>query len=339
VSVGPSVALEDVARAAGVELNLLTQLNPQYLAGRTPPWLPGTPKPSWRLHVPAGKGPACTSQLARGASSDDGLETYVVKFGDTVESVASSHATSEARIRAINHVDPKEVLAAGTPLLLPRASASASVAGADAAAEVVVVPPRAFSYNDRSRLFYRVLPGDTLGRVAHAFSVPLGDLSSWNALDDSARLQSGMVLQLFVDKSHALSNAHYLAANDTRVLVAGTPEFYDYFEAQNGRKRVVVSAREGDTLGTLGRRYGMTLGSIERVNRRSRSDQLKTGESVVVYVDKGHAPATPRSVELEPDPTPEPILSDAELGAEREAPEPLAVERAAKPAPASAATQ
>ncbi|HEY4160264.1 MAG TPA: transglycosylase SLT domain-containing protein [Polyangiaceae bacterium] len=325
VSVGPSVALDDVARAAGVELSALAAMNPEYLAGRTPPWLAGTPKPSWRVHVPLGKGSACTALLARNASSDDGFDTYSVKFGDTVEAVASAHGTSEARIRAINHVDPKEVLAAGTLLLLPRASTPASEAGVS---EVVVVPPRQFSYSDRSRIFYRVLPGDTLARVARVFSVALGDLSSWNALDDSARLQAGMVLQLFVDKSRAVTSAHYVAANDTRVLVAGTPDFYDYFEAQNGRKRLIVSAREGDTLGTLGHRYGMSLGSIERINRRSRNDQLNAEESVVVYVDKGHTPATSRKPELEPEPAP--VLSDALLAAEpadhEAAPDPIAVE-------------
>jgi len=71
--------------------------------------------------------------------------------------------------------------------------------------------------------------------------------------------------------------------------VAGSPEFYDYFEGQNGRKRVVVSARESDTLTTLGKRYGMSVGSMERINRRSRTDKLRAGEAVVVYVDRGRS--------------------------------------------------
>jgi hypothetical protein len=33
----------------------------------------------------------------------------------------------------------------------------------------------------------------------------------------------------------------------------------------------------------------MTVGSMERINRRSRTDKLHSGESIVVYVDRGRA--------------------------------------------------
>jgi membrane-bound lytic murein transglycosylase D len=298
VMVGPSVSLDDVACAAGVSESGVEALNPGYLSGRTPPWLAlsGASKPSWHVRVPAGKGVSCTAALARISSDDDSLETYVSKFGDTVESIASAHGVSEARLRAINHVEPKELLGAGTVLLVPRTSRAAAAEPND---EVVVVPPREFAYAERSRVFYRVLQGDTLSRVANVFAVSSADIGLWNALDDDARLQSGMALQLFVDKNKTFQ-ARTLSPSQTRVLVAGSPEFYDYFEGQNGRKRVVVSAHDNDTLAMLGKRYGMTVGSMERVNRRSRTDKLRSGESVVVYVDRGRA-VTPHKEDLEAD--------------------------------------
>ena len=137
-----------------------------------------------------------------------------------------------------------------------------------------------------------MLSGDTLSRIANVFAVSVADIGLWNALDENARLQSGMALQLFVDKRKTFS-ARTINPSETHVLVAGSPEFYDYFEGQNGRKRVVVSARENDTLATLGKRYGMTVGSMERINRRSRTDKLHAGESIVVYVDRGRS-VTPR---------------------------------------------
>jgi membrane-bound lytic murein transglycosylase D len=288
VQVGPSVALADVARAAGVTEAELVALNPAFLAGRTPPAVPGPSKPSWRVHVPVGKGAGCSAALARLATTDDdALRTYVTKFGETVESIANAHGVSEARLRAINHVEPKEQLAAGTVLLVPRAARATVTSAND---EVVVVPPRQFAYAERSRLFYRVLPGDTLSRVANVFAVSVADIGLWNALDENARLQSGMALQLFVDKRKSFS-ARTITPTETHVLVAGSPEFYDYFEGQNGRKRVVVNARENDTLATLGKRYGMTVGSMERINRRSRTDKLHGGEDIVVYVDRGRSVA------------------------------------------------
>ncbi|MEI9948955.1 MAG: transglycosylase SLT domain-containing protein [Pseudomonadota bacterium] len=299
VQVGPSVPLSDVARSASVTEAELTALNPAFLSGRTPPAVPGpagSTKPSWRVHVPAGRGAECSAALARIASDDDALQTYLTKFGETVESIANAHGVSEARLRAINHVEPKEQLAAGTVLLVPRTARAAAAIPND---EVVVVPPRQFAYTERSRLFYRVLPGDTLSRVANVFGVSVADIGLWNALDENARLQSGMALQLFVDKRKALS-ARTISPSETHVLVAGSPEFYDYFEGQNGRKRVVISAQENDTLTTLGKRYGMTVGSMERINRRSRTDKLHAGESIVVYVDRGRS-VTARKPSLDDD--------------------------------------
>jgi membrane-bound lytic murein transglycosylase D len=333
VLVGPSVSLEDVARAAGVPESSVDALNPGYLSGRTPPWVAssGATKPSWRVRVPVGKGALCTSALARISGDDDSLETYVSKFGDTVESIANAHGVSEARLRAINRVEPKEVLASGTVLLVPRTARTSAVEPND---EVVVVPPREFAYAERSRLFYRVLPGDTLGRVANVFAVSTADLGLWNALDESARLQSGMALQLFVDKNKNFS-ARTITPTQTHVLVAGTPEFYDYFEGQNGRKRVVVSARENDTLATLGKHYGMTVGSMERVNRRSRTDKLHSGESIVVYVDRGRA-VTPHKDDLDTDSLASGTLLPLEPALD--APTPDLADAPAGPAPTAAAS-
>jgi len=55
VQVGPSVPLADVARSAGVTEAELLALNPAFLSGRTPPAIPGSNKPSFRVHVPVGK--------------------------------------------------------------------------------------------------------------------------------------------------------------------------------------------------------------------------------------------------------------------------------------------
>ena len=54
-----------------------------------------------------------------------------------------------------------------------------------------------------------------------------------------------------------------------------------------------------DTLAQLGKRYGMSVGSMERVNRRSRRDPLKAGEKIVVYAEQARA-GTPTTGEAGP---------------------------------------
>lgn len=156
---------------------------------------------------------------------------------------------------------------------------------------MVVVPDRALSFPGRSRVFYRVMVGDTLAEIANAFGVSADDLVAWNSLDTTARLQSGMALQIFAPTGLALDSVR--CVREPKVLVVGTDEFYEHFEAQNGRKRMSVVAREGDTLGSIAQRYNMSVGMMERVNRRSRRDVLEAGERVVVYAPMG---VTTRSV-------------------------------------------
>ena len=287
VMVGPGTPLDAVASAAGVPVETIQALNPQYLAGRTPPSAPGQRAQSYRVRVPAGRGAAATKALARAPSHLDGVVTYVVRAGDTAQTIAASAGTSETKIRSLNRVGPQEVLAAGTILLVPqRERATAELASS--AEEVVIVSRQVPTPPEHERLFYRVLSGDTLGKIAAALSVTRHELLAWNAIDESARLVPGMTLQVFVKRGGA-PRARCLSEREARVLVAGTPEFFDYYEGLNGKKRIVVAAKEGDTLAGIGRRYGMTVGWMERVNRRSRSDKLEPGERLVVYTDR---PAT-----------------------------------------------
>ncbi|HEY8943108.1 MAG TPA: LysM peptidoglycan-binding domain-containing protein, partial [Polyangiaceae bacterium] len=238
---------------------------------------------SWPVRVPPGTSSAVTQALAREMPEDESLFAYVVRAGDTVETIAQANGTTEALIRSINRIDSKEVLAAGGVLLVPRAERTA-----DATAEerLVVVPPRVFGYPDKKRVFYRVLSGDSLGRVAELFRVARSDVSLWNALDGDARLHAGMVLQLFVPKRTNLAHVRHLPEDKARVLVAGSTEFFEYFEGQNGKRRLVVSAKGGDNLAGIGKRYGMSVGSMERVNRRSRTEPVRPGEPIVVYTER-----------------------------------------------------
>lgn len=282
VVVGPSVPLSAIARATGGAAAGLEALNPQFLAGRTPPAAPGGARRSYRVRVPFGNGAKWTSSQA---PSDDGLEPYVVKTGETVERIARAYGTSERDLREKNRVAADEVLTAGTVLLVPRV-ARALEPDPTTAAELVVVPGRSVEYPDRKRVFYRVVSGDTASGVATAFRVTADELADWNSLDVQARLEPGMSLQVFVTKNTDLSKVLHVPEAHARILVAGSPEFCDHFEGQNGKKRLLIAARQGDTLTGIGKRYGMTVGQMERVNRRGRSDQVAPGERIIVYTER-----------------------------------------------------
>lgn len=290
IQVGPGTPLADIARAAGMTTDELERMNPMYLAGRVPPVASGRASVPYRVRVPTGSGSVATKLLARPYVSE--LQSYTVKQGDNLASVARATGASEATLRELNRIGSQETLGAGTVLLAPPKPASATSDDSRSDDPVVIVrqvtPPP-----DTVRVFYAVSPGDTLPSVASAFGVARSDLVAWNALDSSANLQEGMVLQVFPQKTKDLRHVRVLRGSGTKVLVVGSPEFFDHFEGLNGKRRMVVTVRAGDTLASIGRRYQTSVGWMERINRRSRSDRLAPGETVVVYADRDRFPAPP----------------------------------------------
>ena len=301
VLVDPGTSFDQIALAAELPTRTIEGLNPHYLASRVPPARPGQKSSSWRVRVPSGKGVATSQRMHKVWASDSKVEPYVVRFGDTLSSIAGSRSVGEAALAKINKLGRDESLAAGTVLLVPQ---NAEREAPDSEDDVVVVPPRNFSYPDKKRVFYRVRPGDTLGQIAHAFGVARSELEAWNSLDPSARLQPKMTLQLFVPKSASLSGVRFIPDTDARVLVAGSDEFFDYHEGQKGKKRLIVEVKAGETLASIGRRYGMSVGWMERVNRCSRSKKLRPGEKLVVYAPKSMPDPIARADEPATEPLP-----------------------------------
>ena len=189
---------------------------------------------------------------------------------------------------------------------MPRAQGAASeppappTAGAPSVRPSVVVPSDLFVYPDRRRVFYRVIAGDTLKAVAAALHVSGDEIRRWNDLDPSARLQDGMTLQAFVPGDVDLSKVVGFSESDVLVLPVGSDEFFASLEHDRRVRRVTVTTRAGETLESIGRRYDVSARTMERINRRSRAETLRQGESVVVYVptaEGGSRAATAETVQ------------------------------------------
>src|SRR5690606_12571166 len=85
--------------------------------------------------------------------------------------------------------------------------------------------------------------------------------------------------------------------------------------------RAVIAVQAGDTWQKIGQRYGLTLGQLERINRRSRREALKPGETIVVYV-----PADTKVAETKPEQGPSAIPPVAAVAQVEPSPEAVAVE-------------
>jgi len=294
VSVGPGQPLAVLAKAAGVSESIIAELNPQFLAGRTPPTAQSQKANSYSVRVPQGSGAIVSRKIASLSPADADYDSYTIRQGDTLESIAKSTSLSVAELRTLNQVASTEILAPGDTLLVPRRDRPTEVDLAEDE-KVVVIPKDAPARSGgANRVFYRVVPGDTLSGIAKSFGVKRSELLEWNSIDTTARLQAKMVLAVWLPADAQPPKARYLAQSDVRVLVAGSQEFAEYFEGLRGNDRVIVHSKQGDTLTTIAGRYHVNAATLERVNRRSRSARLNDGESVVVYVPQSKGVKTTR---------------------------------------------
>jgi len=304
VPVAPGTPLASVAQACNTTTKELETLNPELRASRTPP----TTQDDWAVKVPIGKASGCSQTLSKAKrSGDPAVERYVVRFGESLEQIAQTRRVAVARLVELNAIAPGELVRGGTVILVPRdgtaPSPTAAPAGAPAGAPgtpaappavdaagksasarpVVVVPQDLFVYPDRTRVFYRVQVGDTVREVCAAFKVTPDELRRWNEIDPSARLVEGMTLQVFAPESANLSQAVVLREADVRTVVAGSGDFFQHWD-DKGRRRVVVTAKAGDTLDAIGKKNGVTPAMMERINRRGRNEPLIEGESIVLWL-------------------------------------------------------
>lgn len=271
--------LKHVARAAGVEYETIADLNPELRRRRVPPSMRTYP-----VRIPSDSAERFGRVWSRRHPQRPAHDTYVVRFGESLEDIAYRYHTSERALRRLNGLAEDEHVRAGFEVLVPAVEPREPREPEEE--EVATVPRRNFAYRDRERVFYKVAAHDTLQKVARFFQVTRDELRSWNNLDPEAHLQAGMLLQLFVPDEARLSRAVVLTPDEVRVLVVGSREFFDYHEAQRDRVRIRYRVQPGDSLRRLSKRFELSVGSIARINQFSRYSELVPGQEIIIYVPK-----------------------------------------------------
>ena len=293
-----------IARAAGPRPEVIASLNSQLLRERTPP-----DRAPVAVRIPVGTSAAFAEAFERARGTADRVDTLVLRFGETIDEVARARGLSPRELRKLNGVKDTGELRAGVTIVVPKRTA---VAKSDKSGEkgagtpdkpdgdasdtsdddqvIVAVPDRVFSYEGRERVFYRTRDGDSIEEIAETFAVLPDDLIEWNNLDPTAKLQPKLILQVYVRKDFDPAGVLMVDSSKVRVVTLGSEEFLELETARRGKRRVFYTAKSGDTLAKVGRRYGLTAGDLARINRFSYNTELHDGQKIVVYSPTGDAP-------------------------------------------------
>jgi membrane-bound lytic murein transglycosylase D len=223
-----------IARASGIAVAELREINPSYLRDLTPP------RRTSVVRLPAGLGAATRAELdALPASERLGSFPHRARSGETLTSLGKKYGVAAAAMRNAN----PEYLKKG-----PRKGDVVRIPG-EARLKGWVAENRRVNTTEvlSGGTSHRVRRGETLGGIARRYRVSVSQLRGWNGLRSNT-IRAGQLLR----------------------LRPGTPRKTTTRTSAVAGARVHV-VRAGDTLSSIARRYRTTIQALRDVNNLAAS--------------------------------------------------------------------
>ncbi len=302
VEVEEEISAELIADITGTTATEIEQLNQALLRSATPPY-------RYELRLPPGTGERFFDELAMVPSEKRlSWRRHEVYEGDSLEAIAKKYGVSSQQLLAVNaSLSPDAgALEPGDRLTIPT--------------ETKLRLFRTYGEGSTGGLVedgsgrYKIASGDTLGGIATRFGVSVGDLRNWNGLSSSA-IRAGRYLIVRPEGVGAPSttastpNGQYrVAPGDTLGKIAARfGSSVAQLQAWNGlsssrihvgdllkvpgpQPAATVSTpapggqyriRNGDSLGSIARRHGVTIADLQRWNGL-RGNVIRAGEMLHV---------------------------------------------------------
>jgi membrane-bound lytic murein transglycosylase D len=300
VEVPEATDLEVIARAAGIGLEELKELNPELRRWCTPP--SRNASDVYKIKLPPGTAQKFAEGFAQIAPKDRlSFRVHRVGKGDTLSQIAGAYGSAVEAIMRINGMRDSRRLKLGAELVVPvpRSGSREAMAlqarrsgfrAAPASEEVPAAAPpprsarlaaagsqRSVKEGNRTKVIYGVAEGDSLWSIARHFDVHVQELRAWNDFGNRKHLKIGQEIVVYPGKKAVLA----LAAEAN----AKTPERSPPAPsgAALGTRQVTHMIAPGDTLSSLAHRYKVTIEDLKRWNNLSTA-KLRVGRPLTVMV-------------------------------------------------------
>ena len=192
VIVPPALDLRRVAEWAGVAIDDIQKLNPEFRRWTTP-----VKKGEYTVRVPEGTAERVKAGLAAAAPNQlNALQFHTVKRGETLATIARKLRVNRTDLAEANYLRISSRVKAGERLVIPRmpsasllARASTAAADVEKTAEAIVVDvlteTSPVAEERAAARTYRVRSGDTLYGIAKRTGTTVAQLKVWNKLRGS----------------------------------------------------------------------------------------------------------------------------------------------------------
>ncbi|WP_375767176.1 LysM peptidoglycan-binding domain-containing protein [Archangium gephyra] len=301
VKINDATDLDVIARAAGVPVEAVRELNPELRRWCTPP---ASAKNPYVLRLPQGSAGRFAENFPRIPAKERlTFRVHKVKRGDTLSQIALNYGTAPEAILQMNQLKSARTLKLNAELVIPvpagrgggqtdgESALARKVAQARRSGVTVMRPedevpagtPRGpvatgpiktESINGRKRITYGVQTGDSLWAIAQRFQVNVDDVRKWNNLTVRASkkaLKVGSVLYVWPE-----------SAPKQVVERAGTVIAQRAPAGNAGRPGTVHELASGESIWSVAQRYGVTVEDLKRWNNIKDTTRLPTGLRLMV---------------------------------------------------------
>lgn len=205
----------------------------------------------------------------------ESFETYTVKSGDNLWTIAKRNNVSLNELYAANGLDKNSVLQVGQEIQIPVEGGSATVRDVNADS----YQPSSLSEETTS---YTVKRGDTLSKIANRYNTSVNAIKGANdKSSDMIRVGENLVIPVSgsgssADSGSTRSSRSSSGSNATRSSDASSERSAD----TSGARTHTVEA--GEFPATIARQYGMTSGELLSLNGITDPRKLQVGQELKV---------------------------------------------------------
>ena len=203
------------------------------------------------------------------------LETYTIKKGDNLWSIAKRYNVSLDELYAANGLSKSSVLRIGQQIQIP-------VEGGTAAVNTVSADTYQPSSFNQSSTNYTVKRGDSLSRIANQFDSSVRAIKAANGLSsDVIRVGDVLIVPVGANAPAASPAAGTGTAASTAALNTTSGFTASSARLSNSGART-HTVKSGEFPATIARQYGMTTGELLALNGITDPRRLQVGQVLQV---------------------------------------------------------
>jgi membrane-bound lytic murein transglycosylase D len=260
-----SMRLQDIASHLGTPEETITTLNSELRQGITP-------DKEYDLKVPPGMAEKTAKIMDEVPKCEKPREVFVrykVKRGETVVMIARKYRTPVSAIMAYNSVSSRKRLKAGQRLIIPVHGNGYAKAKSTQQSDKDDIQASG------ETIKYRAKKGDTLASVAKRFDMTVDEIRRLNKFKKRKTLKGGQVI-LVNNK-----NGEKQQSNEPDKEMHKKPTKRNKEVASNdGGKTYTV--RDGDNLGKIAKKNGVSLHKILEMNKLASEDNIHPGQVIIL---------------------------------------------------------